>query len=115
MTEAGAPGAPLALAPVWDSGSDLEPVTVHGLTEANPVQDLPQRASPVVHVVHVVNSSYYSSAEIKCPVNFQPPYLAPILSEISVQHHFRTLLSIFFPMVPNFAWFDEKKVEFDQV
>ena len=57
----------------------------------------------------------YSSAEIKCPVNFNPKYLTLILTEISVQHHFRTLLSISFPTVPDFAWFDEKKVEFDQV
>ena len=54
--EAGVPGVPMAPAPVIDSKSDLEPVTVHVLTrEVNPVLDFPQRVSPVVHGVHVVN------------------------------------------------------------
>ena len=38
----------------------------------------------------------------------------PILTENSVQHHLINLLAIIFLMVPDFAWFDEKKVEFDQ-
>ena len=53
-------------------------------------------------------------AQIKCPVNFPPPYLAPILTENKVQHHFRTPLAMLFPTVPDFIGFDEKKVEFEQ-
>ena len=53
-------------------------------------------------------------AQIKCPVNFPPPYLAPILTENKVQHHFRTPLAMLFPTVPDFIGFDEKKVVFDQ-
>ena len=56
----------------------------------------------------------YSSAPGKCPPNFNPQYLTLILTQTRVQHHFRTLLSILFPMVPDFAWFDEEKVKLEQ-
>ena len=58
---------------------------------------------------------YYSSAHDKCPPNFNPQYLTLILTKSRVQYHFRTLLSILFPMVPNFAWFDEEKVKLEQI
>ena len=56
----------------------------------------------------------YSSAHGKCPPHFQPQYLSLILTETHVQHHFRNLQAIIFPMVPDFAQFDEKKVKFEQ-
>ena len=56
----------------------------------------------------------YSAAQIILPVDFNPPYLTPMLTENSVQHHFRTCLAMLFPTVPDFIGFDEKKVVFDQ-
>ena len=55
----------------------------------------------------------YSAAQIILPVDFNPPYLTPMLTENSVQHHFRTCLAMLFPTVPDFIGFDEKKVEFE--
>ena len=58
--------------------------------------------------------TWYSSDQIKLPVNFNPPYLNLILTEMRIQHHFLALLAILFPMVPDFAQIDEKKVKFEQ-
>ena len=58
---------------------------------------------------------FYSSAHDKCPPNFNPQYLTLIFTKTRVQYHFQTLLSILFPMVPNFAWFDEEKVKLEQI
>ena len=54
----------------------------------------------------------YSTAQIKLPVNFNPPYLNLILMEMRIQQ-FLALLAILFPMVPDFAQIDEKKVKFE--
>ena len=56
----------------------------------------------------------YSVAQVKCPPNFQPQYLSLILMEMRIQHHFRNPQAISFPMVPDFAQIDYKKVKFEQ-
>ena len=55
----------------------------------------------------------YSREHGILPVNFNPPYLNLILTEMSIQYHFRNPQAISFPMIPDFPQIDEEKVEFE--
>ena len=55
-----------------------------------------------------IDTDKYSIATIILPPIFNPPYLALNLTENNIQYHFLILLAISFPMIPDFAWNDEK-------